>query len=947
MNETRALGHADTPDVSGRASVKPVGRKKLIEVAMPLPAINAASAREKSLRHGHPSTLHLWWARRPLAACRAMIFAALVDDPSEHPEIFPTEVEQGIERSRLFTLIEELVQWESTTNEHVLQKARDEIRKSVGNELPTVYDPFCGGGAIPIESQRLGMPTLASDLNPVAVLITKGLSEIPWTFRGSKPVHPSKSGMFEWSRENAQGLAADIDAYGKQLFESVRADIGGLYPPTTLPSGEEATTIAWLWARTITCPNPVCGATLPLVKTFAVCTRPGKEWSVDPIVDHDAKTVRFETRPGKPTQGGTMNRRGAKCLVCDEPVPIARIRVEGKAKRMATQMFAIVADGPRGRVYVAPTEEHVAASRRSQAEWRVAAPLALNPRYMSPPLYGMTEFSDLYTDRQMVALTRFSDAIRALYATILRDATIAESAGAFADCTSMPDGGYAESYATAIMTYLAFAVDRLADYCSNLCTWHSSGEKLTHVFSLPTLSMTWDFVEGNPFSDSSGNFGGAIDWIRKAVLSFSSDAPARVYLADATGDSPADGTKIVITDPPYYDNIPYADLSDFFYVWLRATLGDRYPETLATLLVPKRAELVADPARFGNNDLEARDFFETGLRRAFIGLRREQHPDFPALIIYAFKQTESDTNEDDGTLAGRVSIGWETMLSAILDAGLAITGTWPMTSELANRTRGQNSNALASSVVLVCRPRDEFAPMCARADFLAVLRAELPEAIQRLRNASLVATDLQQAALGPGMAIFSRYSAVLETDDRPMRVRTALKLINDQLAQILLGDIADVDAETQFALAWFERYGYESGPYGDADTLLRSKNANPARLRGGEALTMEAGEVQLRGPRQIVVGDVHLATAPAWSRMMALIASLLGDDGSEAAAARVLGAFDSEGAESIKSLAYYCYQLCDDRKRPAEARDFNALVAAWPELERQRPEAPYRQESFT
>jgi putative DNA methylase len=924
----------------------PPYRKKLIEVALPLASINAASAREKSLRHGHPSTLHLWWARRPLAACRAVLFASLVDDPSSHPEMFPSKALQDTERERLFRLIERLVEWENTTNEHVLAEAKAEIRRSVGEKLPTVYDPFCGGGAIPIESQRLGLPTLASDINPVAVIITKSLTEIPWRFRGIRPVHPSLRGpLNERSWDKASGLAADLDAYGQDVFEAARAKIGSFYPATRLSSGANAPTIAWLWARTVACPNPVCGATIPLVKTFGLCTRPGKEWSAEPVVDRVAKTVRFETRAGKPSRSGTMNRRGAQCLVCGEPVSLAYIRAEGKAKRMEVQMLAIVADTGRGRAYLPANEQHERDAASAAPGWTIDAELVLNPRYMSPPLYGMTKFGDLFTQRQLLAMTTLCDLIRAVHYRIEQDAV---AAGMPADLGSLESGASgARAYATAVTTYLALALDRLGDYSSNLCSWHASREVITHVFARQTLSMTWDFVEVNPLSDSSGNFSGALDWVRKCVAAASASAPAAAWIADATAPPPDQTPKLIATDPPYYDNVPYADLSDFFYVWLRSSIGHVYPESMATLLVPKREELVADQARFGSDAQKARTFFEDGLRRAFIGLREQQTSAAPALIFYAFKQTEIDRDEPDRELAGRVSIGWETMLSAVLDAGLSITGTWPMTSELANRQRAQDSNALASSVVLVCRPRAADAPVCGRADFLREVRAELPIAVQRLRDASLAATDLQQSALGPGMAIFSKYRAVLEADDRAMSVRSALKLINDELGQILLGEIADVDAETQFALAWFDNFAYDAGKYGQADDLLRAKNAKAGALKGTGALELDGGIARLRGPRDIgPVPFAVVATAPAWSQLVALIAALVSEEGGEENAADLLRAIGLNNTDRLKSIAYHCYLLCDQKKRVTEARDFNALITAWPEIERRAAEVVPRQESL-
>ena len=916
-----------TPSVNAANGTQAKYKKKLIEVALPLQAINAACAREKSIRHGHPSTLHLWWARRPLAACRAVLFASLVDDPSSRPEDFPTIEAQERERSRLFALIEQLVQWENSLNENVLALARAEIRKSLGAELPSVYDPFCGGGAIPIEAQRLGLPTYGSDLNPVAVLITKAMTEIPWRFRGLKPVHPSLQGpMSQRTWERATGLAADVEAYGQAILEDARERLAMYYPAIQIESDRQATVIAWIWARTVKCNNPVCGAQLPLVKTFALSTKTGKEWSINPIVDREKKAISFETFAGKPCRGGTMSRRGAECLICGEPVTIAYIREEGKAKRLGAQLMAIVADGDRGRVYLAPNEKQDRVARSAQPSWALDADLAQNPRHMSPPLYGMTKHRDLFTSRQLLALTTFSDLIREVHARVYSDAKVA---GLLDDSGIESDSNGARSYADAVVTYLAFALDKVADYSSSLCTWHLSREIITHVFVRQTVSMTWDYAEANPIGESSGAFGGAVAWVARGLAAASAGAPAKIQQMDAveTGFSGA----AVSTDPPYYDNVPYADLSDFFYVWLRPVLSQAYGQLLSTLLVPKAQELVADPSRFSGSKERARDFFEDGLSAVFHNIDKSARRDIPTTVFYAFKQNERDDEASIDTAGA--SVGWETMLSGMIASDIQIVGTWPISSELANRMRGQNSNALGSSIVLVCRPRDPMVTTCSRAEFVRALRAELPIAVQRLRDASLAPTDLQQAALGPGMSVFSRYARILEPDDTSMTVRSALSLINEELGQILLGEIGGVDAETHFALSWFDENGYSDGQYTRADVVLRAKNASIEPLvRSGVAVS-ESGRVRLLSPQEIVPEiTVELRKFPAWSQALYVAAALVGHEGSDESAAAILRAIGLGSVEHIKDIAYHCYLVCDRTRRSTEARDFNAVVQAWPDL---------------
>jgi putative DNA methylase len=920
-----------TPAAPNLSNRKTPYKKKLIEVALPLQAINKASAREKSIRHGHPSTLQIWWARRPLAACRAVLFASLVDDPSSDPVQYPTVEDQELERKRLFDLIEQLVQWESSLDERVLSQARHEIRKSLGDQLPAVYDPFCGGGAIPMEAQRLGLPTVASDLNPVAVLITKALTEIPWRFRQRAPVHPSLQGPInQRTWERATGLAADVELYGKWVVDEARKRIGSFYPSISLQTNSTATVIAWLWARTVRCPNPLCGAEMPLIKSFALSTKKGKEWTIEPTVDLATKTVTYHTRSGKPARDGTIDRRGAQCIVCNEPVTLAYIRAEGKGGRIGVQMMAIVADGPSGRSYLPPSEEQTRVAKSAQPVWTPDTQLPQRALGFRVQAYGMAKHRDLFTSRQLLTLTTLSDLVRECRERVLADAI---AAGLHDDRTSLESGGStASAYADAVALYLSFVVSRAADYSSNLCFWDITREATQHVFGRQTISMKWDFSESNPFSHSSGNIGGAVEWVQKVIAQASSAAEARVFAADAAEGNSQHAA--FSTDPPYYDNVPYADLSDFFYVWLRSTLKDTFHDLFATLLTPKSNEIVADPERFEGNKIRARRFFEERLGQAFASMRANTDDNIPTTIFYAFKEGQSSS--DLGSSNDRVSVGWEAMLTALLRANFQVTGTWPMTTEQPVRLRSINANALASSIILVCRPIGLDAERCTRADLIAELRRELPSAVRRLRDASLAATDLEQAAIGPGMAIFSRFREVLEPDGRAMSVRVALGLINAELAQILLGEIADVDPATHFALVWFDGHFYDEGKFGEAQVLLTAKNANLQLLRDSGVVRAERGIVQLIRPSSLERErfDARDRGLPAWSQLMHLIAALNSDDGGLDRAADTLRELDAEGAERIKDIAYHCYVACNRAKRSAEAQDFNTLVTAWPDLQK-------------
>ena len=800
-------------------------KKKLIEVALPLEAINKESAREKSIRHGHPSTLHLWWARRPLATCRAVLFASLVDDPSSLPAQFPTESDQDKERQRLFRLIEKLVPWENSNNRVVLDEAYAEILKSTGGHPPPIYDPFCGGGSIPLEAQRLGLEAHGSDLNPVAVLITKALIEIPPKFAGQSPVNPAAKGKMSgkgmWT--GARGLADDVRYYGQWMRDRALERIGHLYPKVTLPNGEEATVIAWLWARTVQCPNPACGARMPLVRSFALSSKPGKRVRVEAVTDHAAKCVRFEVREGEGAPAdGTVSRKGARCLVCGTAVPLDHVRAEGRAGRMGAQMMTVVAQGRRERFYLPPIAAHEVIAASAEPIGVPDTDLPLQALGFRVQLYGMTHHRDLFTQRQLAALTTFSDLVGEARLRVISD-------------------GASEEYAMAVATYLGMGVSRLSDICNSLCMWENTKTQVRHLFTRQAISMLWDFAEANIFADAAGDFGVTLGNLAKAIEATPARGKGEALQLDATAQMSSG--RMFSTDPPYYDNIGYADLSDFFYVWLRRSLHSMYPELFSTLLVPKKQELVAAPERFGGDRDEAQRFFEEGSARAFGAMRCSQHPDFPLTVYYAFKQAEDEDDEDGG--AAVASTGWETMLDGLLKAGFQITATWPVRSELGNRMRGQGSNALASSIVLACRPRPDTAPITTRKDFLASLKRELPHALRNLQKGNIAPVDLAQAAIGPGMAVFSRYKKVLETDGSPMRVRTALALINQGLDEVLSELESEFDPDTRWALAWFEQHQFDEGLYGEAEVLATAKALSISHLAEAGILHSRAGKVRL------------------------------------------------------------------------------------------------------
>jgi putative DNA methylase len=910
-------------------------KRKLIEVALPLEAINKEAAREKSIRHGHPSTLHLWWARRPLAACRAVLFASLVDDPSAHPENFATEAAQEAERRRLFAIIEELIKWDNTNDERVLSAARAEILRSCGAVPPQVVDPFCGGGSIPLEAQRLGLEAHASDLNPVAVLITKALIEIPPKFAGRPPVYANFKSQRIGDWAGVHGLATDVKHYGGWMRDEAMRRIGHLYPRVSLPperGGGEATVIAWIWARTVKSPNPAWDGPMPLVRSFALSTGPGREAWIQPTVDRGTKTIKYVTRTGPGWPEGTVNRNGATCLATGTAVPLDYVRAEGKAARMGAELIAIVAEGPGGRFYLSPTEDQVRIARSASPQGVPETDLPEHALGFRVQAYGMTRHRDLFTARQLVALTTFSDLVDEARHRAQDDAL---AAGMPNDGVRLADGGRgAEAYADAIATYLAFAVDKMTDTNTTLCTWQTDPPRLRATFGRQALPMTWDYAEANVFADAAGDFGRCIGSLSEVLERLPSlGGGAVVGQADAA-NAHQRPSAVFCTDPPYYDNIGYADLSDFFYVWLRRSLGEVYPGLFSTLLTPKREELVATPFRFAGSKAQADKHFETGLSAAFSAMRAAQLTDYPLTVFYAFKQAENDEGDD------RVaSTGWETMLEGLLGAGLSVTGTWPMRSELATRNVGRGTNALASSVVLVCRPRAQSAALANRKDFLAGLNTELPEALRRLQQGNIAPVDLAQAAIGPGVAVFSRYSKVIEADGSAMSVRTALGIINQVLDETLAQQEGDFDSDTRWAVAWFDQFAMKPGDYGVAETLSKAKNSAVNALVEAGIVEARSGKVRLLA-REELAKDWDPAVdrrLTVWEVTQHLIRVL--ETGGESAAAELVGRVGGL-AETARELAYRLYNICERRRWANDAVSYNGLVVAWPAILRAAAEQP-------
>ena len=944
-------------------------RKKLIEVAIPLEAINAASAREKSIRHGHPSTLHLWWARRPLAAARAVIFCQMVDDPSAVPEEFPSEEAQENERLRLFALISELVQWESTTNEEVLERAREEIRRSWRRcctdnadhpeaadlfnpeKLPGFHDPFAGGGALPLEAQRLGLESYASDLNPVAVLINKAMIEIPPKFTGMPPVNPESRRKLDVQQWNgAQGLAEDVRYYGQWIRDQAVKRIGHLYPkaritpemaaqrPDLRPyERQELPIVAWIWARTVKCPNPSFShIEVPLVSTFMLSTKAARQSYVIPVVTNQGYS--FQVKTGKPEDaaasktGTKLNRANFRCVMTGDLIHGDYIKSEGVAGRMGKQLVAVVAEGNRERIYLSPTEELQAEAEVLVDNDLIQIPISGSTQYLGVKPYGMETFDQLFTRRQLSSLAVFSGLIGEATELAAKDG---EDAGLLVNGIRLNDGGIGtKAYSEALSIYLSFALDKLADRGSTICTWFTERDSTRNTFGRQAIPMTWDFAELNMLLDGTGSFGGAVAWTAESLEGCAVSSRfgnSRALQMDAQNQN-LSCKRVVSTDPPYYDNVPYSDLSDFFYVWLRHTQKNNFPDLFATMTSPKSEELVAFAHRHADKKQGAEEFFLNGMKSAMSRISGQAHPAFPITIYYAFKQSELKSGK------GIASTGWETFLAAVIKAGFAVRGTWPMRTELANRMRGMASNALATSVVLVCQQRDTSALNLSRNDFRRQLRQELPKALKELERANIAPVDVAQAAIGPGMAIFSSAKAVLNPDDSPMSVREALIEINAALDEYLSQDEGDLDADSRFALTFFESFGYAERDFGDAEGLAKARNLAVDGVARAGILRSVAGKVQLLQRSELPedwdpAKDKRLCV---WEATQQLIKRL--ETGEQAAAALLAQLKEIPGHGDLpancRALSYRLYNHCEKNKQAEEARAYNGLVIAWPELEK-------------
>ncbi len=894
-------------------------KKKLIEVALPLESIDKESMKDSSITvGGHPSTFHKWWARRPLAACRAVIFASLVDDPGN----YLSDKEAEKERKRLFKLIERLILWKNVNNIPLLEEAKKEIRKSVGKEMPVLLDPFCGGGSIPLEAQRLGLKVAASDLNPVAVMITKAMIEIHPKFSGRNAVNPislESSGIKHSS--NLEGLIGDIEYYAKQIYNESQKKIGNLYPKIN-----DNNVIAWIWARVVNCSNPACGSEIPLVKSFQLNKKNEIRVIIVPKIDKKTKKVIFEIKKGtdEPRKSTIDGRRGAVCLACNLTTKMKHITDSGKNGKLQEKLMGIVVEGKKGREYVSADHDVLNYSKIKKPDFVPGLEIPYNGRYLTVPEYGFRTFSDLYTSRQLSALITFRDLILEFREKIIHDAI---KAGFEENDKGISEGGKgATAYADAVITYITFVLERCVHSWSSFSFWANSF--IVPTYSRQALAMVWDFAEANPFSHSTGNWMDAVSWITNAMKKFPSSNNNFVEQVDATKSLHSSlENPIICTDPPYYDNIGYADLSDYFYVWLRSTLDKIYPKLFRTVLTPKSTELIVSGDRFGDKK-SAEEFFINGMKDWFKLIQKNANKNFPITMFYAYKQ---EIKEDSDSEKKFSSTGWETMLHALTSSGLQITGTWPIKTENSKKLKGK-INALASSIVLVCRPRSENAPMINRKDFVKKLKTELPVAITKLLQGSIAPVDLAQCTIGPGMTIFSRYSQVIEADGGQMTIKTALQIINRELDSILNLQESELDPNSRFCVAWYEQHGMNEGPYGDAELLMTAKNTSVESLSNAGLIKSGKGKVKLLKWSEIETKDPsEFSELNIWYCMQLLIKTLQ-EDG-ETGVCKIISKIGDSQSESGKELAYLLYSISDKKKWSDDAFMFNSLVTSWTSIQ--------------
>jgi putative DNA methylase len=869
---------------------------KLVEVALPLEAISKASKADKDRKVGTIKNVHKWFAPMPTPAWRALLFATLIDDPGD---------EEG--RAELLKFIERLVPAHGgAPDAETLAEAHKRIQEATGGNPPTVFDPFCGGGSTLVEAQRLGLPAAGSDLNPVAVLITRTITELIPQVAGRPPLVGDAGQLGLMSGGPLDGFLADCAHYARRIRDQVWEQIGHLYPPA--PGG--GTVVAWLWARTVRCPNPACRALAPLAASLWLSKRTGDKRWLNPTYCRPGEPVRFEIGSGLggPPRDSTLARTAATCLVCGESMPLDYVRDEGRAGRMGVEPLAIAVDGAKNRHFLSTTDAQTTMPEANPATEPIDLAIPEQALGFRVQLYGMTNYASLFTKRQLTMLGAFANVIAELPDWVKKDGG---------------DG----VYAAALTSVLGLCLGKLSA-SSSTQTRLELENHFPPAFGRHALPMVWDFAELNPFSGSAGDWMSHVSSVMGGLRALpGTRTPASSFQSDArVASEHLSGPVLLATDPPYFAQIGYADLSDFFYLWLRRALAPVHPDLFSTVATPKAQELIAAPYRHGGSVAAATGYFISGFTDTFRNLLPSTVPTLPILIVYAHRQNESDPG-------GPSSTAWDAMLTAIVSSGLRIVGTWPIHATHSSRQIGLGTNALASYVVLVCRPQIQAAKVVDRQGFIAALHAELPKAIRKLQEGAISSIDLGQATIGPGMAIFSRFAKVIEPTGQAMTVRSALELISQIQSEVLDEFVGDLDPETRWAMIWYRDHGFEDGPFDDADKLSKTTVTSTDELVAAGIATARAGKVKLRSredlpatwsPRdddRTTVWEVtqHLAkavTSGGWQQAAPLF--------------RRCGRW----VDDARALAYWLSTAAAAKSRAKDALDYDSLVTSWPELQR-------------
>lgn len=937
--------------------------RKLIEVALPLQAVNAAGRAEKAVpKKGHPATMHLWWSRKPLGVARAVLFASLVDDPSARPDLYPNEAAQTEERDRLLALIGDLCRWERSGDPTLLAEAQRCIEASAGGDLPRIIDPFCGGGAISTEAIRLGLDTLAIDLNPVAALVSSASLSLAQRFAGRPAVAPGASSA------GTTGIAAAVAYYGESVEDECRRRLAGAFPApcSQVSPNRRSPVISYLWVRTITCANPACRRTTPLLSTWWLSRKPTNPWHVRPTMEADR--FGFSAERGQPPAGLTDLKvgRGAnfRCLHCSTVNDAATVRRCGRETGFGLRLVAVqgLADPSRPRAGRAWFSAEEAGERAGLAGAPAGFPAAVEAALQrdlpadcgNVTAFGLRTFGDVLSPRQRLTMATFAEVIGELAPVVYQDAL---AAGIADDGMGVEQGGCgARAYAEAVVTYLGLALSRMANRTTTMTTHNRANGSVEQSFIRPAYGFCGEFAEANPFSGSTGSWAGGLGYVVRAMAALpapSAPLPGSTarHCPSRPGDPPPETVRVgtaevrrgsmlsaldgaagvVCTDPPYYDMFDFAALSNLFLVWLRATLGGVWPETISSLPAPAAEQIVASPARSGGDRTAAHERFVKLLRLAFERMRAVHDSNYPLTVYFGYQQTGTRSKVATG---GSPGTAWEALLDGLLAARFRITATWPLRTERPEGVK-KGTKSLASSVLLVCRPvaeSDSIRPATTAAELRLALRAELPGAVRMMQQANIAPVDLVQAAIGPGMAVYTRFERVLTEDGSPVGVREALAMIDEVLDEALDGNEARFDAATRWALSWFDEHGFAEGSFSRAEQLSEAFNTSVAGLTAAGIIVAAGDRVRLRHRRESGTAQIpsQVGIPTVWGAAQRLLRDL--DGGGESAAAALLGRLDAGTAAAVRDLTYQLFRICTRRNRNAEAAACNGLVSAWPEL---------------